>query len=411
MSRLHQSREPRAQSAGPDHAGTPPGTLAVDQGEMLRPEPPPQIIRWSAWLVIGIFIVLFLASVLVQIPEAVRCSFVLVPENGADPIQSPLLALVQAVKVTEGQEVSAGTELFVLRSDEIRAWQTQLRTSEEDLRNCQNRTAKLEEYYAAQVGIKKQEIQIAERDVLFRETHLATARDVLVRNQKLADENLVSQIEMLAHRLAVAESEKDLNVAQRRIEHLALERQELDTERARQRADEQSEAEKLAVRIEALKRQLENCAGDVMSIRAPYHAAVISLAHRNPDGVVQNGGELCQLARAEGDLRVRLLLQEAGVPKLAPGQKVRLFFDAFPYQRYGTITGKLEWVSPAAVNSPEGQRFTGRANLDQTAFQSRGHEQPLRVGMKGEARLLVGTRTLVEYAFEPLRQLRELSRN
>ena len=148
-----------------------------------------------------------------------------------------------------------------------------------------------------------------------------------------------------------------------------------------------------------------------MSIRAPYHAAVISLTHRNPGGVVQNGAELCQLARADGEPRVRLLLQEAGVPKLAPGQKLRLFFDAFPYQRYGTITGKLEWISPAAVSSPEGQRFTGRATLDQTAFRTRGQERPLRVGMKGEARLMVGTRTLIEYAFEPLRQLRELSRN
>ena len=378
---------------------------------MLRPDPPPQIIRWTARLLIGIFIVLFLASVLVHFPETVRCPFVLVPQNGADPIQSPLLALVQAVKVTEGQEVPAGTELFVLRSDEIRAWQTQLRTAEEDLRNLQTRTGKMEEYYNAQVAIKTQEIKSAERDTDFREKHLATMRDVLERNQKLADEKLVSQIEMLDHRLAVAESEKDLNVAQRRVEQLALQQQELDTERARQRADEQSELEKLKVRIEALKRQLENCAGDVMSIRAPYRAAVISLAHRNPGGVVQNGAELCQLARAEGEPRVRLLLQESGVPKLAPGQKVRLFFDAFPYQRYGTITGELQWISPAAVSSPEGQRFTGRATLDQTMFRTRGQERPLRVGMKGEARLLVGSRTLVEYAFEPLRQLRELSRN
>ena len=378
---------------------------------MLRPHPPPQVVRWTAWLLLGIFLVFFLASVLVHIPETVRCSFVLVPENGADPIQSPLLALVQAVKVTEGQEVPAGTELFVLRSDEIRTWQTQLRTGEEDLRNLQTRTAKLEEYYQAQVAIKKQEKESAEQDLRFRETHLATARDVHDRNQKLADEKLVSQIEMLEYRLAVAESTKDLNVTQRRVEELALQQEELDTERARLRADEQSEAEKLKVRIAALKRQLENCAGDVMSIRAPYRAAVISLAHRNPGGVVQNGGELCQLARAEGEPRVRLLLQEAGVPKLAPGQKVRLFFDAFPYQRYGTITGKLEWISPAAVSSPEGQRFTGRATLDQTAFRTRGQERPIRVGMKGEARLMVGSRTLVEYAFEPLRQLRELSRN
>jgi len=411
MSHLHQSPDAGAKPAEPEQPESHPSPPAVDLDQMLRPDPPPQLIRWTAWLLMGMFIVLFLASVLVHIPETVRCPFVLVPQNGADPIQSPLLALVQAVKVTEGQEVPAGTELFVLRSDEIRAWQTQLRTAEEDLRNVQTRTGKMEEYYNAQVAIKKQEIQSAERDVVFRETHLATCRDVLERNQKLADEKLVSQIEMLEYRLAVAESEKDLNVAQRRVEQLALQRQELDTERARQRADEHTELEKLKVRIEALKRQLENCAGDVMSIRAPYRAAVISLAHRNPGGVVQNGAELCQLARAEGEPRVRLLLQEARVPKLAPGQKVRLFFDAFPYQRYGTITGELQWISPAAVSSPEGQRFTGRATLDQTAFRTRGQERPLRVGMKGEARLLVGTRTLAEYAFEPLRQLRELSRN
>src|ERR1051326_4774505 len=411
MSSLPQSPKSSPLSSGPNHQGAPTGILAVDQGEMLRPEPPPQIIRWTAWLLIGLFLALFLASVLVHIPETVRCSFVLVPENGADPIQSPLLALVQAVKVTVGQEVPAATELFVLRSDEIRAWQTQLRTSEEDLRNCQIRTANMEEYYAAQAGIKKQEIQSAERDVVFREKHMVTASDVLDRNQKLADQKLVSEIEMLQFRLQLAESEKDLNVAQRRVQQLTLQQQELGTEHARQLADQQSEIEKLKVRIDALKRQLENCAGDVMSIQAPYHAVVISLAHRTPGGVVQTGGALCKLARAEGEPQVRLSLPEAGIPKLAPGQKVRLFFDAFPYQRYGTLTGKLQWISPAAVNSSEGQRFTGRASLDQTTFRTPGQERPLRVGMKGEARLLVGTRTLVEYAFEPLRQLRELSRN
>src|SRR5262245_58435369 len=411
MRTLQRSPGREANSARPDPERSHPATLAVDQDQMLRSEPPPYIIRCAAWLLIGIFVVLFLVSVLVHLPETVRCSFVLVPQKGADPIQSPLLALVQAVKVTEGQEVPAGAEMLVFRSDEIRAWQTQLRTAEEDLRSLQTRSAKRVEDDRAQVAIKKQEIQSAQRDVVFREKHLSTARDVLDRNQKLADEKLVSQIEMLEFQLAVAESEKDLNVAQRRVEQLALQEQELGTERARQRADEQSEVEKLKVRIEALKRQSENCAGEMMSIRAPYHAAVISLAHRNPGGVVQHGGELCQLARAEGEPRVRLLLQEASVPKLAPGQKVRLFFEAFPYQRYGTINGKLEWISPAAVRSHQRQRFSGRGSLDQTGVQACGQERTLHVGMEGEARHVVGSRTLIEYAFEPLRQLRELFRH
>src|SRR5437879_8183782 len=145
-----------SQGAGPRHRVSQPSKLGVNESEILPHEVPPEVIRWAAWGLVGMFVVLFLVSVLVHIPETVRCSFVLVPEKGADPIQSPLLALVQAVKVTEGQEVPAGTELFVLRSDEIRGWQTQLRTAEEDFRNLQTRTAKMEESYNAQIAIKKQ---------------------------------------------------------------------------------------------------------------------------------------------------------------------------------------------------------------------------------------------------------------
>jgi len=144
-----------------------------------------------------------------------------------------------------------------------------------------------------------------------------------------------------------------------------------------------------------------------MSIRAPYHGMVISLSHRNKGGVVHNGDELCQLARIEGDTRARLLVREQGLPKLVPGQKLRLFFEAFPYQRYGTVSGKLEWISSAAVNSTDGSAFIARGVLDHNSFSSRGHDHPLRVGMKGEARIAVGSRTLIEYAFEPIRQLRE----
>jgi hemolysin D len=100
-------------------------------------------------------------------------------------------------------------------------------------------------------------------------------------------------------------------------------------------------------------------------------------------------------------------LPETGAPRVAPGQRVRLFFAAFPYQRYGTVTGSLEWVSPAAVQSADGSHFPAQARLDQSAFTSSGQSKPLRAGMRGEAHLMVGSRTIAESVFEPIRQLRE----
>jgi multidrug efflux pump subunit AcrA (membrane-fusion protein) len=104
------------------------------------------------------------------------------------------------------------------------------------------------------------------------------------------------------------------------------------------------------------------------------------------------------------------LLPETGLPKLATGQQARFFFDAFPYQRYGTVAAKLDWISPSAVSSPEGPHFVALASLDDAAIPIRRRPLPLRVGMKGEARIVVGRRTLIEYAFEPVRQLRESMR-
>src|SRR5258708_2256378 len=127
-------------------------SLAAPEAEMLPERPPPRVVSWMAGLLIALFVVAALGASLVHIPETVRCQFVLVPENGADPIQSPLMAVVQSVKAAEGQEVQQGAELFVVRSDEIRGWQTQLQILQEDLASFQKRETRSEEYYIAQIA-------------------------------------------------------------------------------------------------------------------------------------------------------------------------------------------------------------------------------------------------------------------
>jgi HlyD family secretion protein len=103
-----------------------------------------------------------------------------------------------------------------------------------------------------------------------------------------------------------------------------------------------------------------------------------------------------------------LILNETGLPRLGAAQKVRYFFEAFPYQRYGAVTGRLDWISPSAVISNDGPRFVALGSLDRTTIGAGATQLlPLRVGMKGDAHIIVGGRTLIEYAFEPIRQLRE----
>jgi len=378
------------------------------ESEMLPQDPPPKVIRFMGWWLICLFIIGLLAAIFVHLPETEHAAFVLIPREGADPIQSPRLATVNRVSVTEGQTVGAGAELFVLRSDEIRAFDTQLQTLTEDLHTQELTLAKMDEAYAAEANIKNAQVSQAESELRFREKQTDSNRELLSRLEKLSKSGGFSQIDLIKLQLEAAGAEKDQAVAQRTLEQVKLERQQLENQNSRKRAEQAGEVQKLKMKLGALKGDLENSQKNLLTIRAPYHAVIISLAQRNVGSVVQSGQELCQLGRTDAKPLARLMLNESGLAKLKSDQLVRFFFEAYPYQRYGTLSGKLNWVSPSAVAGASGQYFVGLASLDEAANR---HHLSLRPGMKGEARIRVGSRTLIEYAFEPIRQLREGIRN
>jgi multidrug efflux pump subunit AcrA (membrane-fusion protein) len=381
------------------------------ESEMLPQEPPSWIVRWAAWILVGAFLFGLLMAIVMRLPETVRCPFVLVPATGADPIQSPHQGTLSRVSVVEGQIVKRGAELFVLRSDEIRNWDTQLRTLTEDLRTSQEGLSRSDTAYKAQLNIKLAEIEQAKSEVKFRENHAKTSRDLVVRMEKLAGLGGISEVELVKLRLDLAGSEKDFSVAQRTVQQNNLDRERMETEHMRLRGEQEAEIEKLKLRIGALKSDLENTQQNLLTVRSPYDGIVISLDQRTVGRVVQQGEVLCQLAQQDAKLHAHMIVNETGLPKLAVAQKVRYFFEAFPYQRYGAVNGKLDWISPSAVSSAEGPHFIASASLDRSTIPvGSGQSLPLRVGMKGEAHIIVGSRTMIEYAFEPVRQLRESMR-
>jgi membrane fusion protein len=378
------------------------------ESEMSPQEPPPWIIRSTAWLLLGAFLFALLIAILVRLPETVHCQFVLIPATGADPIQSPRQAIITRVAVGEGQPVKSGEELFILRSDEIRGWDTQFRTLTEDLHTKEESLTRSETAYAAQLAIKKAEIEQAESEVKFRENHANASRDLVTRLEKLATQGGFSQIDLVKLRLDLAGSEKDFSVAQRTLQQVKLDRERMETEHARQRGEQQSEIEKLKMRVGALKIDLENTQQNLLTVRSPYEGVITSMDQRTVGSFVQQGQVLCQLASKDAKPRARMTLAEAGLPKLAVAQRVRYFFAAFPYQRYGAVTGKLDWISQSAVTTADGPHFVALGSLDRYEISPRaGQVLPLRVGMRGDAHIIVGGRTLIEYAFEPIRQLRE----
>ena len=386
------------------------GSIDIES-EMLPQDPPSWIVRWTAWLLLGVLFLAFVGAIVLKLPETVHCPFVLVPATGADPVQSPHQGILSRVSVAEGELVKKGGELFVLRSDEIRGLDTQFRTLNEDLRTKEESLAQSDSAYKAQANIQEAEIDQVKNEVKFRENYAKTNYALVERMAKLAQEGGSSEIELVRMKLDLAGSEKDLSVAQKTLQQVNLDRQRMETEHTRLRGEQQAEIEKFKTRIGALKADLENAQDNLLTVRSPYDGVVISLDQRTVGSVVQQGQVLCQLSPQAAQPRARMIVNEAGLARLAVAQRVRYFFEAYPYQRYGVVGGKLDWISHSAVSTADGSHFVALASLDRADIpRPRGNSLPLRVGMRGTAHIIVGDRTPIEYVLEPIHQLRESMR-
>jgi multidrug efflux pump subunit AcrA (membrane-fusion protein) len=115
---------------------------------------------------------------------------------------------------------------------------------------------------------------------------------------------------------------------------------------------------------------------------------------------------LSEVACADDHLQAELSVPQTGMARLQVGQGVKLLFDAFPYQRYGIGQSVIRWISPTA-DDKIGGAFRVLADIGDEGLAVNGERRALMAGMAGRADVVVGRRSLIGYAFAPIRQLRE----
>lgn len=379
--------------------------------ELFPYEMPFHTARWIAAFLILIAAAIAAAAVFFDYPETVTAPFVLLPESGADPIQSPFDGVVEEVRIVTGAPVAQGDILYVLRSPRIQELAAERSALEKDRAAVARERESAEATYRINRNIQEAEITQRAKQADYQSRYLAVYRNVGERVKKLDQEGLTSSIDVLTHELGQAAAERDAALAHEAHTMAKLTLNRIDAEFQQAQEQLENQAIKIDVRIAGIDGQLRQATGELAYLAAPYDGTIVSVARQRKGDVVGVGQELCQVAPGAAPPRAHLQLEERGMARLREGQHVKLLFDAFPYQRYGVVNGALNWLSPAAIMTDGEERFVAHVVPEALEIGQGEKAQPLRAGMRGEARIQVGRRTLIEYAFEPIRQLRENMRS
>ena len=89
--------------------------MSGDDTAFLESDPPHWAARGLSTIIIVLFVLMLLAAALVHVPETVSGRFTLVPITGTDPVRTAREGIVTSVRVHEGDSVTPGAPLFIVR--------------------------------------------------------------------------------------------------------------------------------------------------------------------------------------------------------------------------------------------------------------------------------------------------------
>jgi membrane fusion protein len=123
------------------------------------------------------------------------------------------------------------------------------------------------------------------------------------------------------------------------------------------------------------------------------------------------GAVLAVISADAGELEAELYAPSRAIGFIRPGQEVKLMYQAFPHQKFGTGEGRVRSVS-STVLAPDEVAIPGvqlqepvfriRANIPHRTVQAYGREEPLRPGMLVTADVVIDRRSLLEWLLDPL---------
>jgi hemolysin D len=154
-----------------------------------------------------------------------------------------------------------------------------------------------------------------------------------------------------------------------------------------------------------LRRQL-------IVLKAPADAIVLEIASRTIGSVVKEAETLFVLVPRDLPLQAEVNVEGRDIGQVSVGQPVRIKFEAFPFQKYGTGTGVVRVISqdsfspdPKAAESVHhatAPYYRVLVDLTDTRLRLPQERNQLISGMAVTAELKVGQRSVMSYFLYPL---------
>lgn len=378
--------------------------------------------RIMVWFITGAAFAIIAFLFLAQYARKETVAGYLTPASGTAKVFAPQQGTISAIYVEQGQRVEEGQPLLSVTTDQIAAdgedvnasiLNTLARQKESLIRQM----AAEEQRAASERGRLTAQIQSLETGLGHLGAQMALQRDrirvverLVTSGAQLATRGLVSEVEQRRREEALLEQRLSLNTLYQQV-----------TERQGQLSEAQYTLEQLPIttaeKIQALRGELSAAEQRIAEvngrrayvIRAPISGIVSSLQASVGQTAEPRRLQL-QIVPGDSALQAELFVPARAIGFVEVGQPVRLLYDAFPYQHYGTYRGRIMRVSQTILASSDisvpltldGPSYRAVVALERPDIDAYGKRVPLQPDMLLKADIILEKRTLVDWILNPL---------
>ena len=378
--------------------------LAKDRGAASRQQS--GLISITLLMVTGLAIFVGWAA-LFHIDQTVRAQGLLMPLARTQIIQAADGGILSRILVQEGQSVKAGQQLAILESDSPTAGFEESRAKEAALEVALLRAdaeasglhpqfgkkyTEFPQFVTVQQALFEQRLRGLNDDVANLKDGLDMAQEELRMNDALFKTGDISRLEVMRAKRQVAEFQGKISSV-----------------RNKYRQDARQEASKLAEDLSTSRYKLDerkSILGHTV-LTAPVAGIVKYLKVTTIGGVLRAGDELMQISPTDGEMVVEVKLNPVDIGQLKVGLPVAVKLDAFDYSIYGTMHGKLNYISSDTLSDqsatgPAVNYYRAHVQLDPGKATSKLASMKLKPGMTATVDIRTDSRTVLRYLAKPI---------
>jgi membrane fusion protein len=346
-----------------------------------------------------------------------------VSSAGAAELRSHRAGTLVAIHAEEGTRVSAGQVLFSLSTNAAvhggqaigealqgaAREQSSARLADLSAQRERNRAARDEALHKR--GTLAQRASMLEQELDLQRERLNLAERTLRDVEPLFSKHHLPLLQFRQYQANALEARQRLLAYQRDLASVDNERAELnaqlqqleaeaDSLKARSESEYAALRERLAHVEEAHKLQIASPIDGVLAASGLRVGSAVG--HEQVLGVVVPTG---------APLLAEVWVESRAIGFLRTGQRVRLMYDAFPYQRFGFGQGEVVAISSAPLPAPEAElgasgsalRYRALVRILQPEVQAYGQRWPILPGMRLTADVVLETRSFLDWLLDPIR--------